>query len=135
LLDLLTERAVGLGVRVVFEYEVNDLFQLDGADLVVACDGVNSRLRRRHQEQLQTSIVVGGNRYVWLGTGKVFEAFTFAFVQAPVGWIWFHAYAFDGDASTCIVECAPETWVGLGFDRLGVHDSLRLLERIFERHL
>jgi anthraniloyl-CoA monooxygenase len=135
LLDLLTGRAAGLGVRVVFQHEVDDPIEVDRADLVVACDGANSRLRRRHQDQLETSIVVGGNRYVWLGTSKVFEAFTFAFTRTPAGWIWFHAYAFDGDASTCIVECAPETWAGLGFDRLGADDSLRLLERIFERHL
>jgi 2-polyprenyl-6-methoxyphenol hydroxylase-like FAD-dependent oxidoreductase len=72
---------------------------------------------------------------VWLGTSKVFEAFTFAFTRTPAGWIWFHAYAFSGEASTFIVECTPQTWAGLGFDRLGVDDSLRLLERIFERHL
>ncbi len=109
--------------------------RLDGADLVVACDGVNSRLRRRHQDRLETSVVVGSNPYVWLGTSKVFEAFTFAFTRTPAGWIWFHAYAFNGEASTFIVECTSQTWAGLGFDRLGVDDSLRLLERIFERHL
>jgi anthraniloyl-CoA monooxygenase len=135
LLDLLTERAVGLGVRVVFEHEVDDRIQVNGADLVVACDGVNSRLRRRHQHRLETSVVVGRNPYVWLGTSKVFEAFTFAFTRTPAGWIWFHAYAFNGEASTFIVECTPQTLAGLGFDRLGVDDSLRLLERIFERHL
>jgi anthraniloyl-CoA monooxygenase len=135
LLDLLSERAAGLGVRVLFEHEADDRAQLDGADLVVACDGVNSRLRRRHQDQLQTSIAVGSNPYVWLGTSKVFEAFTFAFAQTSAGWIWFHAYAFNDQASTFIVECAPETWAGLGFDRLGVDDSLRLLEQIFERRL
>ena len=135
LLDLLTERAVGLGVRVLFENEVDDRVRLDGADLVVACDGVNSRLRRRHQNRLETSVVVGSNPYVWLGTSKVFETFTFAFTRTWAGWIWFHAYAFNGEASTFIVECTPQTWAGLGFDRLGVDDSLRLLERIFERHL
>jgi anthraniloyl-CoA monooxygenase len=135
LLELLAERATGLGVRVAFEHEVDERAGLDGADLVVASDGANSRLRRRHQEQFQTSVAVGGNRYVWLGTARVFEAFTFAFARTPAGWIWAHAYAFDGDASTFIVECAPETWAGLGFDRLGVDDSVALLERVFERHL
>ena len=135
LLDLLTERALGLGVRIMFEHEVDDRIPPDRADLVIACDGVNSRLRHRYQDQLQTSIVVGNNRYVWLGTGKVFEAFTFGFTETPAGWIWFHAYAFNGESSTFIVECARETWAGLGFDGLSLDDSLRLLERIFERHL
>ena len=87
LLDLLTERAVGLGVRVLFENEVDDHVRLDGADLVVACDGLNSRLRRRHQDRLETSVVVGSNPYVWLGTSKVFETFTFAFTRTWAGWI------------------------------------------------
>jgi 2-polyprenyl-6-methoxyphenol hydroxylase-like FAD-dependent oxidoreductase len=135
LLDLLARRAVDLGVRVEFEREVQDPAQLEGVDLIVACDGVNSRLRRRLEERLKTEVAVGRNRYVWLGTSKVFHAFTFAFVETDAGWIWFHAYGFAGDRSTCIVECAPETWAGLGFDRLGADESLRLLERLFERHL
>jgi 2-polyprenyl-6-methoxyphenol hydroxylase-like FAD-dependent oxidoreductase len=135
LLDLLARRAAGLGVRVEFEREVEDPAQLAGADLIVACDGVGSRLRRRHEDRLETAVVVGRNRYVWLGTSKVFDAFTFAFVQTDAGWIWFHAYGFAGDRSTCIVECAPETWAGLGLDRLGADASLRLLERLFEPQL
>jgi anthraniloyl-CoA monooxygenase len=135
LLDLLARRAVDLGVRVEFEREVEDPAQLAGADVIVACDGVNSRLRRRHQDRLKTEVVVGRNRYVWLGTSKVFDAFTFAFVETDAGWIWFHAYGFADDRSTFIVECAPETWLGLGLDRLGAEASLRLLERVFEPQL
>lgn len=135
LLDILTNRAVGLGVRVLFEREVQDPAQLPDADLIVACDGVNSRLRRWHQDQLRTQVVTGRNKYVWLGTSKVFDAFTFAFVQTGAGWIWFHAYGFSSDRSTCIVECSTETWAGLGFEGLGADGSVQLLERVFERHL
>jgi 2-polyprenyl-6-methoxyphenol hydroxylase-like FAD-dependent oxidoreductase len=135
LLDILAGRATALGVRVQFEREVEDPAELAGADLTVACDGVNSRLRRRFEDRLKTEVVLGRNRYVWLGTSKVFDAFTFAFVETAAGWIWFHAYGFANDRSTCIVECAPETWAGLGFDRLGADESLRLLERLFEPHL
>jgi hypothetical protein len=119
LLDLLTRRAVGLGVRVEFEREVEDPAQLASADVIVACDGVSSRLRRRYEDRLKTQVVVGRNRYAWLGTSKVFDAFTFAFVETGAGWIWFHAYGFASDHSTCIVECSPETCAGLGLDRLG----------------
>jgi anthraniloyl-CoA monooxygenase len=103
--------------------------------VIVACDGVNSRLRRRHEDRLKTEVVVGRNRYVWLGTSRMFDAFTFAFVETDAEWIWFHAYGFADGRSTCIVDCAPETWAGLGFDRLRADASLRLLERLFERHL
>lgn len=135
LLDLLARRAVDLGVRVEFERELEDPAQLAGADVIVACDGVNSRLRRQHEDRLKTEVVVGRNRYVWLGTSKVFDAFTFAFIETDAGWIWFHAYGFADDRSTFIVECAPETWAGLGLERLGAEASLRLLERLFEPQL
>jgi anthraniloyl-CoA monooxygenase len=126
LLEIFAKRAIDLGVRIQFEREVEDLSQLPAADLIVACDGVNSRLRRLHADQFQTSLEGRRNKYIWLGTTKVFDAFTFAFVQTVAGWIWFHAYGFGYEASTCIVECSPETWRGLGFDRLG-RDNLVLM--------
>ena len=135
LLDILVQRATGLGVRVEFESEIEDADRLREADLVVACDGVNSRLRQLRHERFQTDVVVGRNKYIWLGTSRVFDAFTFAFVQTDAGWIWCHAYGFDGSASTFIVECSPETWTGLGFDGLPEDDSIRLLEKLFEEHL
>ena len=55
----------------------------------------------------------------------------FAFERTPAGWIWIHAYPSAAGSSTCIVECQPETWRGLGLDRLGRADGLAQLERIF----
>jgi 2-polyprenyl-6-methoxyphenol hydroxylase-like FAD-dependent oxidoreductase len=135
LLDLLVGRAVALGVRVQFETDVEDLSQLAAADLIVGCDGVNSRVRQLHRDHFKTDVRVGRNKYIWLGTSKVFQLFTFAFVETAAGWIWCHAYGFEGDSSTFIVECSPETWTGLGFDRLSEDDTLTLLERLFESQL
>jgi 2-polyprenyl-6-methoxyphenol hydroxylase-like FAD-dependent oxidoreductase len=136
LLDVLLERARRLGVEVQFECEVVDGDpRLRGADLVVGCDGVNSRIRQLHRDHFETDVRVGRNKYIWLGTSKVFDVFTFAFVRTAAGWIWCHAYAFDDDTSTFIVECSPETWTGLGFERLGEDDTLRLLEQLFASHL
>jgi anthraniloyl-CoA monooxygenase len=135
LLDILARRAVDLGADVRFECEIEDLSEFANADLIVACDGVNSRVRQLYGDHFQTDVEVGRNKYIWLGTHKVFDAFTFAFEQTDAGWIWFHAYRFDGDTSTCIVECSPETWEGLGFDELGPDESIALLERIFEPYL
>ena len=105
-------------------------------DLIVACDGVNSSiLRDLYRERFQTNVAVGRNKYLWLGTSRVFDAFTFAFVHTDAGWIWCHAYGFDGTTSTFIAECSPETWAGLGFDRLSEDDSIRRLEELFERPL
>ncbi len=135
LLDILTSRALELGVEVRFEAEVEDPAQLEDHDLVVAADGVNSRLRRAHPGSFGTRIDTGRNRYMWLGTTKVFDAFTFAFVRTPAGWIWCHAYGFDATASTFIVECSPETWAGLGFGQLGLEASIARLEELFAPQL
>jgi anthraniloyl-CoA monooxygenase len=135
LLEILTARALELGVRVRFETEVEDPAELGDHDLVVACDGVSSRLRRRHPDGFGTRIDTGRNRYIWLGTTRVFDSFTFAFVQTRAGWVWCHAYGFDAGTSTFIVECAPETWAGLGFGQLGLDDSIRRLEQLFEPQL
>jgi 2-polyprenyl-6-methoxyphenol hydroxylase-like FAD-dependent oxidoreductase len=135
LLDILVERASELGVQVEFETEIGNTDDLRDANLIVACDGVNSTLRRLHGEPFRTNVVVGQNKYIWLGTSRVFDAFTFAFVDTDAGWIWCHAYGFDGSTSTFIAECSPETWAGLGFDRLSEGSSIRLLEQLFERQL
>ena len=135
LLDILARRALALGVDVRYEREVEDLSEVAEADLVIACDGASSRLRQQHADRFGTCIELGRNKYIWLGTSRVFDAFTFAFERTPAGWIWFHAYRFDDEASTCIVECSPETWAGLGLDELDSDASLALLGEIFEPYL
>ena len=75
------------------------------------------------------------NKFVWLGTSKVFDAFTFAFEETEHGWIWAHAYRFAPDASTFIVECSEETWRSFGFDTMSQDDSIAACERIFAKYL
>lgn len=135
LLDILVERAIELGVDVQFQREVKDLSEFADADLIVACDGMNSRIRRLHDQHFQTDAVVGRNKYLWLGTHRIFESFMFAFEETEAGWIWFYSYPYNGDTTTFIVECSPETWHGLGFDTLGPDENLKRLEEIFARHL
>jgi 2-polyprenyl-6-methoxyphenol hydroxylase-like FAD-dependent oxidoreductase len=135
LLDILGQRATELGIDIQYRHEVTDLSELADADLVVICDGANSRLRQRHSEHFGARVDVGGSPYIWLGTDKVFDSFTFAFEQTSAGWIWFHAYPSSAGISTCIVECAQQTWQGLGFDSLSSEDSVQLLEKIFEHAL
>jgi anthraniloyl-CoA monooxygenase len=135
LLDILAKRALDLGADIQFEHEVKDLSEFADADLIVACDGMNSWLRHLYSNYFQTNVDVRQNKYIWLGTHKVFDAFTFAFEETSAGWIWFHAYHFNNDTSTFIVECLPQTWEGLGFDDLGLDESIALLEDIFASYL
>ncbi|MFF7181843.1 FAD-dependent monooxygenase [Streptomyces sp. NPDC008121] len=133
MLTLLAERAEALGVRVEFEHDITgaDCPELADADLVVAADGVNSVLREAHGDHFGAAFATGRNRYIWLGTTKVFDSFSFAFKETDHGWIWCYAYGFSGEQSTCVVECSPETWSGLGLDTLGEADSLHLMEKLF----
>jgi 2-polyprenyl-6-methoxyphenol hydroxylase-like FAD-dependent oxidoreductase len=135
MLELLAERADFLGVRLDFEHEVNDARELPDADLVVAGDGVHSALRECHAAHFGTEVAEGQDVYIWLGTTKVFDSFTFAFVETAHGWIWAYGYKFSDEHSTCVVECPPQTWRGLGLDKASEADGLATLERLFAETL
>jgi len=136
LLNILQERARELGVVLHFEHEASpDLEDWQGYDLVIAADGANSRIRDLYAEHFGVDVQVRRNRFVWLGTAKTFDAFTFAFEQLPEGWVWAHAYRFDEDCSTFIVEMAPETWQRLGLDAMEQPQALAWAERVFAKYL
>ena len=98
-------------------------------------DGANSTIRRAHAAAFGTAIVPRRNRYIWLGTHRRFDAFTFAFEQTPHGWFQIHAYRFDEDWSTVIVECTEPTWLAAGLDRAGADGSVAFCEQLFARYL
>jgi anthraniloyl-CoA monooxygenase len=136
LLNILQERARALGVNLHFKREASaDLADWADYDLVIAADGANSRIRDRYQPHFGVDIQVRKNKFFWFGTNKVFDAFTFAFEQTEAGWIWAHAYRFDDDLSTFIVEMDPATWTGLGFDRMDQREAIALCETIFAEYL
>jgi anthraniloyl-CoA monooxygenase len=136
LLNILQDRARELGVRLHFEQEASvDLDSYSGFDLVIAADGANSRIRSAHAAHFGVDVQVRKNRFFWFGTRKVFEAFTFAFEETEAGWVWAHAYRFGEGLSTFIVEMGPDTWQGLGLDRMDQGQAIALCERIFARYL
>lgn len=134
LLDILGSRALELGIRVEYGHEIASGSELSEADVIIASDGVNSRTRQDAGD-FQTHDIWGSNKYIWLGTDKVFEQFNFLFVPTENGWIWAHTYGIDSKSSTFIVECASETWHGLGFAAMSTDDALPILEGIFKEHL
>ncbi|MGW7257575.1 FAD-dependent monooxygenase [Streptomyces sp. NPDC054834] len=129
LLELLAHRARSLGVRLAYESEVTAV--PPGTDLVVVADGEHSALRDRYRDHFGTRVTAGRNRYLWLGTTQVFDAFTFAFAETEHGWIWCYGHGYSDTHSTCVVECSPETFTGLGLDRANEADGLALLEKLF----
>ncbi len=135
LLDILAARAEELGVDLRFENEAPDERVFPDADVVVAADGANSVVRRRHAEHFRPDIDVRHCRYVWLGTSKPFDAFTFYFEERPTGWYQAHCYPFAPGWSTFIVECTEETWRADGLDKASKDESVAFCERLFARHL
>ncbi len=135
LLNILQERAAGLGVQQSFEAEIGDDAPYREADLVVAADGVNSVTRRRHEAVFRPQVDVRHCRFIWLGIRQPFPAFTFAFEQTGHGWFQIHAYQFSADWSTVIVETREETWRAHGLDRMTTEESIAFCERLFARYL
>jgi 2-polyprenyl-6-methoxyphenol hydroxylase-like FAD-dependent oxidoreductase len=111
LLNILQERCEQLGVNLVFQTEVSDDGEFADADLIIASDGANSVIRRKYAEYFKPNIEKRNCKFVWLGTHKAFEAFTFAFEETEWGWFQAHAYKFDHNTSTFIVETPEENWL------------------------
>ena len=62
------------------------------------------------------TIEPGKARFIWLGTTRRFEAFTFLIRDTEHGLFQVHAYPFDQATSTFIVETDPDTWQRAGLD-------------------
>ena len=136
LLEILQDRARELGVVLHFRAECNPAdAKWRDYDLVIASDGANSRFRDAHADAFGVDIDVRKNKFVWLGTEKVFDAFTFAFEETEHGWIWAHAYHFAPDCSTFIVECDKPTWRNFGFDKMDLAEAIATCERLFAKYL
>jgi len=138
LLNILQQRGEELGVQLVFETDVSDdqaLAQQYQADLVIASDGLNSRIRSRYADSFQPDIDVRNCRFVWLGTHKTFDAFTFAFEQTEHGWFQAHAYKYDEHTSTFIVETPDAVWRAHGLDRMSQEEAIAFCQNLFAKYL
>jgi anthraniloyl-CoA monooxygenase len=131
LLDILQRRARELGVETRFQTEVPASLDVGDADVVVGADGANSVVRRRFADAFQPDIDLRSARYIWLGTTRRFDAFTFIFVETPGGVYQAHAYRFDDDHSAFIVECDERSWCAAGFDRMDVAASVAACQAMF----
>lgn len=136
LLAILQQRCRTLGVVLRFETDLppealEAVIADEPVDLVIVADGINSRLRERFASTYQPDIDVRRCRYIWLGTPKRFDAFTFAFKETPIGWFQAHAYQFDGETSTFIVETPQEVWEQAGIADMSDAESIAFCESLF----
>src|SRR3954466_15992232 len=131
LLNVLQRRAAGLDVDLRFRTEVDGAGLEDGFDLVVAADGVNSTVRRRHAEHFRPSLDRRRAKYAWFGTDLVFDAFKFFIKETEHGVLQVHGYPYSDTMSTFIVETTPRAWRGLGLDRASEEENLAICEDLF----
>lgn len=136
LLDILCDRAEELGVQIQFaqEMSIHD-DALKAYDLIIASDGINSKTREEFAPHFNVDIETRANKFVWLGTHKLFKAFKFIFKHTPHGWIWAHAYRFNEDTSTFIPECSQETFDSFGFADMSQDEIIAVLEDVFKDEL
>ena len=138
LLNLLQERCLEVGVNLKFQFEITNAEQIArdfNADLLIACDGLNSRTRTTYAASFQPDVEMRKCRFVWLGTKKKFDAFTFAFEQTEHGWFQAHAYQFDGETSTFIVETPEEVWRAAGLEDMEQAEGVAYCEKLFAKYL
>ncbi len=135
LLRILQRRANRLGIEVHYEVEVDDVEAYRDADLVLAADGVNSQIRDRYAEHFRPTVDFRPNRFVWLGTTRPFNAFTFYFRENEHGLWRVHAYQYEEGKATFIVEAREETWAASGLAVEDEDETARFCEELFADEL
>ncbi|MFJ5368482.1 bifunctional salicylyl-CoA 5-hydroxylase/oxidoreductase [Bosea sp. CER48] len=136
LLMLVQERARELGVSLHFGSEIADVETLRREyDLVVAADGVNSRLRENWRERFQPETDLRPNKFAWMGSTRPFDAFSFFFKETEHGLFIAHCYQYEAGRSTWVLETDPGTFERAGLGAMDEAQSAAFLEGIFAEEL
>lgn len=135
LLQLLHQRCQEEGVNLHFEQNIDDLSKFKDSDIIVAADGIGSTIRTQYQNEFRTNIQLKSNRFVWMGSTKPLDAFTYFFRTTPYGLIVAHTYQYEEGMSTWIFECTDETWKNSGFEVKNEADTVAKLAEIFKDEL
>ena len=133
MLLILHECCREVGVRLEFEREITSLSEVSAeADLIVAASGINSWIRDRYADQFKPHFDWRPNKFVWLGATRTLDAFTFDFRENDAG-IWnLHAYQYDSEMSTWIVETDEATWKRAGLETASEEDTVEYVSALYE---
>ena len=118
-----------------YHANVESVADLPAADLLVGADGANSLVRRAYAEAFRPSLDVRQNRYIWLGTRRLFSGLTLTFKESEAGVFAAHSYRFAPDTSTFIVEAVGDAWEHARFEGMAEAETRRFLERLFASEL
>lgn len=135
LLQLLQQRCQEEGVNIYYETKIEDLEQFADSDLILAADGINSLIRSKLTKEFGTHITMKSNRFIWCGSEKPLDAFTYFFKDTPYGAFCAHTYQYEQGKSTWIFECSDETFQKAGFEVTNEETSLAKLEELYKEEL
>jgi len=135
LLQLLQQRCTEEGIALHFEQNIDDVSQFNDSDIIVASDGISSAIRTQFSESFGTKISLKKNRFIWLGSTKPLDAFTYFFRTTPHGLIVAHTYQYEPGMSTWIFECSDETWQKHGFEITNEEDTIAKISEVFKEEL
>jgi len=135
LLGLLQKRCAELGVNMQFRHEAAGIEEFGDSDLIVAADGINSRVRETHRAHFRPSVDLRPNKFTWLGSTKPLDAFKYFFRETPHGIVLAHCYQYEKGASTWVIETGADTWEKFGFDTMTEDEMLPVIERVFAEEL
>ncbi|MEK6638471.1 MAG: bifunctional salicylyl-CoA 5-hydroxylase/oxidoreductase [Pseudomonadota bacterium] len=138
LLALLQGRCRALGVRLHFSTIIEPHMvdeRLADYDLIIVAQGINSPIRAHFSEEFGVRVIEQRNKFLWLGSTRPLDAFTFFFVETEYGPICAHTYQYEAGGSTWVIETTPECWDGWGFAAMDEAESAACLESVFADQL
>ncbi|MCL4264880.1 MAG: FAD-dependent monooxygenase [Anaerolineae bacterium] len=141
LLRLLQERCRALGVALCFQYEFEPEMLAQepfaSSDLIVAADGINSRIREAHKGHFGTAVELRQDYFCWLGSTRELDAFEYFFRETPHGPLVAHCYQYQPGMSTWVIEMPPRTYFGYRFDKRNAEagEHIPILADIFAAEL
>lgn len=135
LLEILRDKALSVGVVLHHQRVIEDIKDIDDADLVIGADGVNSLVRRRFEKQLGTNVDYFKNHFAWFGATRPFDRLTQTFKSLPQGAFNAHHYRYTPTMSTFLVEVDSATFERNGLANLNEEESRQYCEKIFAEEL
>ena len=135
LLTILQERVRAVGVAPRFDKMIQSVDELEGYDLIVAADGLNSLVRRSLERQFGASVSHSTNKFAWYGTTRPFATLSQTFVATDRGTFNAHHYRYAPDMSTFLVECDAATWQAYGFEHKTIEESQAVCQQVFSETL
>ena len=135
LLKILQTACEDVGVELRHGRRIAAVGELDGFDLIVGADGVNSVIRGEFAEAFGTRSHLLNNRFAWYGVGRAMMPNALVFRQANGGTFVAHYYAYMPTMSTFVAECDGATWQACGLDRMSDDERRRTMEDVFAPEL